>query len=486
MDSQYNSQHMAYWSVDELRKNFSDGKVSPVDVTKACLTQIKTYNKKVNAFCFIDADNALESAKASEARWRENKPLSPIDGIPCSIKDTVQVQGWTSSLGSNIFKMKKPAEDDSPCILRLKQAGAVLLGLTNTPEIGWKGVTDSPRHGITRNPWNTEKTPGGSSGGAAVAAALGMGCLHIGTDAGGSIRIPASFTGVFGFKPSFGRVPNYPPSPFSTLSHVGPITRSVSDAGHMLTIISAKDPRDWYALQEQSYDYSSIKPKGIEKLRIAFSPCPGGQTVDSEISKHITRAAQALQDLGATVIEQEPDIFCTASTFETFWHGAVAHRLHNLSSKELDELDPGLLEVYQKARQRNLVEYMEAVQDRLSIGSRANLFHEKFDIFLAPTLPITAFNTGRNIPEDSSYADWTEWARFCYPFNLTRQPACSIPCGFSSTGLPIGLQIIGRQFDDINVLRVAKAYETINPIKIPTLEDNIHDDEELNNDICKI
>jgi len=469
MDSQTNSQSLAYWAVDELRKAYSNGSVSPVDATKASLAQIENYNRKVNAFCFVDTEAALESAKSSETRWRQHEPLSPIDGIPCSIKDTVQVRGWTSSRGSNILGMDTPSEDDSPCVERLKQAGAVLLGLTNAPEIGWKGVTDSPRHGITRNPWNIKKTPGGSSGGAAVAASLGMGCLHIGTDAGGSIRIPSSFTGVFGLKPSFGRVPNYPPSAFSTLSHVGPITRSVRDAAHMLTVISGKDPRDWYALKEQRFDYASIKPEGIEELKIAFCIQPGGQPVDTEVSIHIKQAVEALRNIGANVEEQEPDIYEEAVIFDAFWHGAVAQRLCHLSNRELEKLDPGLQEVYQKARQLNLVDYMQATQKRFSMGSRANLFHEKYDILLTPTLPITAFDVGKNVPENSIYNHWPEWARFCYPFNLTRQPACSIPCGFNSTGLPIGLQIIGRQFDDITVLRVATAFEAIKPWEMPPI-----------------
>lgn len=473
-----NNQSPADMSVDELTKGYAAGSISPVEATQDCLSRIEAFNSEVNAFCLIDAEGALKAAKQAEKRWITNQPLSPIDGVPTSSKDTTSVTGWMSTAGSNVFAMQEPAKEDSSFVARLKEAGAVLLGLTNAPEIGWKGVTDSTRHGITRNPWNTDLTPGGSSGGAVVAAALGMGCLHVGTDAGGSIRIPASFTGVFGFKASFGRVPNWPPSAFSTMSHAGPITRTVKDAAHMLTIMTKPDVRDWFALPYQPKDYAAIcsSDLAISDLKIAYSPNPGGREVDPEVAKRVYEATEVFKSLGATVVEQDFELEDCEKIFKAYWHGAVAWRLRELSKEELAMIDPGLLQVYRNLHETSLMDYVEANQHRISLGARANAFHQEYDLLLTPTLPIPAFTAGEDFPDDHGYKAWSDWASFCYPINLTRQPACSIPCGFTRAGLPVGLQIIGRQFDDATVLRAAEAYEKVCPAAMPGRPMNSNND----------
>jgi aspartyl-tRNA(Asn)/glutamyl-tRNA(Gln) amidotransferase subunit A len=462
------NERLANLSVDALTKGYASGTISPVDAVQASLARIQAYNSGVNAYCFVDADGALKSAAQSENRWRSGAPLSPIDGVPTSTKDTTMVKGWVSTSGSAVFGMKTPATEDSSVVARLKEAGAVLLGLTTSPEIGWKGVTDSPRHGLTRNPWNTDLTPGGSSGGAAVAAALGMGCLHVGTDAGGSIRIPAGFTGVFGHKPSFGRVPNYPPSAFSTLAHAGPITRTVRDAAHMLSVLARPDTRDWYTLPPAPVDYAAACSGGVSSLRIAYCPNPGGHAVDDDVARRVFEAAEVFRTLGAEVEETDFDLTGAAGIFEAFWQGAVVWRLHDLDEQHLGALDPGLRAVYDKARARTLVDYQDQAQNRIKFGVRTNAFFDRYDLLLTPTLPVVAFAAGANVPNGAGYEIWPDWAAFCYPFNLTRQPACSIPCGFSSDGLPVGLQIIGRQFDDKTVLRAASAYEVQCPAIMPT------------------
>ncbi len=461
------TQSLADMSVDELTQGYAAGNFSPVDATKDCLVRIESYNAQVNAYCFIDADGAIKSAKKAEKRWQNNEPLSPIDGVPTSSKDTTSVKGWVSTAGSNVFNMQVPAQEDSSFVARLKEAGAVLLGLTNSPEIGWKGVTDSKRHGITRNPWNTDLTPGGSSGGAVVAAALGMGCLHVGTDAGGSIRIPASFTGVFGHKPSFGRVPNFPPSAFSTMSHAGPITRTVKDAAHMLSILTKPDVRDWYTLPYQAENYTAMCSQKISGMKIAFSSNPGGQAVDNEVAECVRQAVSVFQELGATVIEQDFDLGSCEEIFNAYWHGAVAWRLRTLNNSQLQMLDPGLQKMYKDLQGNVLMDYLDASQNRIELGARANAFHKEFDLLLTPTLPIAAFTAGQDFPDLPGYKAWSDWAAFCYPLNLTRQPACSIPCGFTQPGLPVGLQIIGRQFDDASVLQAAAAYELVCPVSLP-------------------
>ncbi len=474
MDS-YKNKGLADLSVDALTRGFGSGSFSPVEVTEACLERIENFNEDVNAFCFIDTEGALKSAQESEERWQNNEPLSAIDGVPTTSKDTTSVRGWISTSGSAVFDMKEPAKEDSSCVARLKEAGSILLGLTTSPEIGWKGVTDSPRHGITRNPWDTSTTPGGSSGGAVVAAALGMGCLHIGTDAGGSIRIPASFAGVFGHKPSFGRVPNYPPSSFSTLSHAGPIARTVKDAAHMLTVLSRPDTRDWHALPYEMEDYATNCLSGVEGLKIAFSPSLNGIVVDEDVALRVGEAAKIFTHLGASVVEKELDFNENLKTLETFWHASIVWKLRNLTDEQLELLDPGLLHVFRKAQKTSLLEYQSEAQNRIELGARANAFHCEYDLLLTPTLPIPAFTAGQNIPDNSNYQSWWDWAAFCYPFNLTRQPACSIPCGFTSTGLPVGLQIIGRQFDDTTVLRAAAAFESVLPAALPARPMNNND-----------
>ncbi|HEB92595.1 MAG TPA: amidase [Gammaproteobacteria bacterium] len=459
-------QDLAELGVDDLTKGYGEGRFSPVDATRAALARIEAFNDQVNAFCLVDAKAALAAAAESEKRWQEGHPLGPIDGVPTSIKDTVQARGWTSTMGSNVFTMTGPSKTDGSVTARLREAGAVLLGLTCSPEIGWKGVTDSPRHGVTRNPWDTARTPGGSSGGAAAAAALGMGCLHVGTDAGGSIRIPAAFSGVFGHKPSFGRVPNTPPSPFSTLSHTGPITRNVRDAALMLDVLASPDPTDWYSLPPISGTFADALDGGIKGLRIAWSPSLGGNLLDPQLATTLATAMKDLAALGGEFIEAEPDMSDAREIFEAFWFAAVAWRLDGLSEAELDALDPGLRALQARTGRLTLLEYQEQAQQRMALAARLNSFMEDYDLLITPTLPITAFEAGRDVPATGPYTDWWDWAAFCYPFNLTRLPAASIPCG-QVNGLPVGLQIVGRRFDDATVLRAAHALESQRPPAFP-------------------
>src|SRR5437899_9179683 len=238
----------------ELLDGYRKHELSPVEVTRAVLERIERLNPVLNAFNLV-SEHALDDARVSEARWLAGQPKGLLDGVPLSIKDIILTKGWPTLRGSKTVDPKGPWNDDAPAVARLRESGAVLLGKTTTPEFGWKGVTDSPLTGITRNPWNTAKTPGGSSGGGAVAVASGMGPLTIGTDGGGSIRIPCSFTGLFGLKPSFGRVPAWPLSPFGTVAHVGPITRTVADAALMLNVLALPDGRDWHALPYDDRDY---------------------------------------------------------------------------------------------------------------------------------------------------------------------------------------------------------------------------------------
>jgi aspartyl-tRNA(Asn)/glutamyl-tRNA(Gln) amidotransferase subunit A len=342
----------------------------------------------------------------------------------------------------------------------------VLLGKTTTPEFGWKGVTDSPLTGITRNPWNPDKTPGGSSGGAAAAVAAGMGPLAVGTDGGGSIRIPCSFTGLFGIKPSFGRVPAWPLSPFGTVAHVGPITRDVTDAALMLTVISQPDARDWHALPYEPRDYRAGLDSGVQDLRIAYSSNLGYAKVDAEVAALTRAAVNVFADLGAKVEEKHPGFDNAGPIFQTHWFSGAAALIRTIKDKQ--HIDPGLLQVAALGEKITVAELMDAQMKRGALGMHMNLFHRDFDLLVTPTLAVAAFDVGQESPDKKNR--WTDWTPFSYPFNLTGQPAASIPCGFTKAGLPVGLHIVGPRFADALVLRAARAFESVRPIKLPDVE----------------
>ncbi len=455
------------FAATELVDHYRRKDLSPVEATEAALARIEDCDKAVNAFVVVDAERALASAKASEARWAKGAPCGLLDGVPTTIKDIVLTEGWPTLRGSRTTDPDQSWDTDAPCTARLREHGAVLLGKTTTPEFGWKGVTDSPVSGITRNPWNTDRTPGGSSGGAAAAAALGMGALHIGTDGGGSVRIPSGFTGVFGHKPSFGRVPVWPGSAFGTLSHVGPLTRTVTDTALMLTVISEPDARDWTSLPYEKRDYREGLEDGVAGLRVAFSPTLGYAEVDPEIAELVHAATEVMRDLGAIVEEVDPGFDDPYETFRRHWFGAAGKLVGNLPPEKRELLDPGLREVAASGAVITYSEFMDAMEARNQIGETMSRFHETYDLLLTPTLPIPAFKAGQETPDPENQPRWSVWTPFTFPFNLSQQPAASVPCGFTGEGLPAGLQIIGPRHADTLVLRVARAYETVCPFRMP-------------------
>jgi len=343
----------------------------------------------------------------------------------------------------------------------------VLFGKTTTPEFGWKGVTDSPLTGITRNPWDPSKTPGGSSGGSAAAVAAGMGPLTVGTDGGGSIRIPCAFTGLFGIKPTFGRVPAWPLSPFGTVAHLGPMTRTVADAALMLNVLSLPDPRDWHALPYDPRDYRVGLEDGVRGLRIAFSPNLGYAKVDREIAALVKKAAQVFEDLGATVEETDPGFEDQLDCFTLHWFPGAAYVVRAIPEAKRKLMDPGLLEVARDGEKFSVREIQEAATRRGALGVLMNEFHRRYDLLLTPALPLAAFEAGKEVADVVKERRWTDWTPFSYPFNLTQQPAASIPCGLTKAGLPAGLQIVGAKYAEALVLRAARAYESVRPIALP-------------------
>jgi aspartyl-tRNA(Asn)/glutamyl-tRNA(Gln) amidotransferase subunit A len=457
-------------TVDQLKAAFLTKQLSPVEAAEAAFARIDNCNDAVNAFVFIDRDAAMASAKEAETRWRFGEPLSPIDGIPTTLKDTMLAKGWPTLRGSKTTDSDGPWDTDAPPVERLREAGAVFLGKTTTPEFGWKGITDSALSGVTRNPWNTSRTTGGSSGGAVAAAALGMGVLHTGTDAGGSVRIPASFTGVFSIKPTYGRVPAWPASPFGTLSHTGPITRTVRDAAVMLNVMSKPDIRDWTALPFDGRNHLDGIEDGVKGLKIAYSPTLGHVNfVHPDIAKRVDAAAKAFEELGAVVEQVDPDLVDAESVFETHWFASAAAAGKTVPIEKQFMLDRGLRDIMDRGRRIAAADYIEAASQRARIGERMQAFFQDYDLLLTPGQPMPAFTAGIEFPEGYGFTQWHQWTPFTYPFNLTQQPAAAVPCGFTADGLPAGLQLVGPLFQDTLVLRAARAYENLNPFQMPVV-----------------
>lgn len=449
----------------DLAVGYEKGEFSPFEVASAVFDRIDAVDDRLNAFRVLDRDEAMAAAARSTERWLKGVPLSPIDGVPTSIKDLFAVKGMSNRKGS-LTTPDTPDPEDAPTVARLRNAGAVILGKTNTPEFGWKGVTDSPAEGPTRNPWNTERTPGGSSGGASAAAAAEMGVLHLGTDGGGSIRIPAAFAGVFGHKPSFGRVPYFPPSPMGTLAHAGPLTRTVADSVLMLNVMMGEDPQDWYTQPSGPVHLAALSG-GVKGMKVAYSPALGHATVDGEVAASVAEAARLFAEMGAEVEECDPFTDDPVGIFNTLWQSGAYGALRNLPPDQRAKLDPGLSKVLDDATGISLGDYMDAQRDRAGFSSAVKVFMSKYDLLLTPTLAVPAFGVDRLVPEgwaEDAQNSWVAWTPFSYPFNLTQQPACSVPCGFTKDGLPVGLQIVGRMFDDATVLRAAQAYEDANPL----------------------
>jgi aspartyl-tRNA(Asn)/glutamyl-tRNA(Gln) amidotransferase subunit A len=459
---------IAYKSAQELTGLYRAGELSPVQATEALLARLDDLQPKLNAFCLVDGDGALASARASEQRWRGGNPLSPIDGVPATIKDLMLMRGHPTRRGSKMID-PVPDTEDSPAVARLKEAGAVIIGKTTTPEFGWIAVGDSPLTGITRNPWNLERTPGGSSAGAAAACAAGIGVLNLGSDGAGSIRIPACFSGVFGIKPTFGRVPAYPPSPMGLLSHHGPITRRVADAALMLDVIGRPDPRDPFWLPAIEGSFLDGIEGGVKGWKIAFSPDLGYAKVDPEIAASVAKAVRRFEELGAQV-EQVGKIFDSPrETLLTLWGAGAARVLANFPKGKHALCDPGLLAVVEAGKNIDAVAYLGADLERVALGKTMGEFHQKYDLLLTPMMPVPALPVGEDLNDPASETHWVDWSPFSYPFNMTRQPAASIMCGLTSAGLPIGLQIVGPLHADAKVLRVARAFEASEPERHPPI-----------------
>jgi aspartyl-tRNA(Asn)/glutamyl-tRNA(Gln) amidotransferase subunit A len=449
-------------SAGELVRRYARQSLSPVEVTKAALERAQATQEAFNAFTVIDRDGALSAARASETRWKMGEPASPIDGVPITIKDVVYCRGLDIRFGSKTTP-NTASLPDAPSVERLRNAGATIIGVTTTPEFGWKPVTDNPKDGITRNPWDSAMTPGGSSGGAAVAAATGAGVLHLGSDGGGSIRIPASFTGVVGFKPSFGRVPVHPASSFGTLAHIGPLTRTVDDAVLMLNAMAGRDIRDW-TQAPMSFGGIDVKSVNWSGKRIAYWKTPFTGTADREVIGAVVSVLEDISLAGGAVIETLlPDHDALFEMFLRHWYVAAATKLASIDIQDHQLIDPGFVKAAQIGGRYNAVDLMQSEIQRVRFGAQMDGLFEEFDYIFAPTVAIPPFEAELHVPRNSGMTDWTEWLSFTFPANLSQQPACSVPCGFTASGLPIGLQIIGPRGADGSVLSAALTIQQMYP-----------------------
>ncbi|HWM01127.1 MAG TPA: amidase [Actinophytocola sp.] len=451
---------LSLMSAIQLVDGYRSGEFTPEDAARAALDAIRAHDGEVNAFVLVDEQAALAQARASTRRWQAGNPIGPADGVPASIKDMLLTRGWPTLRGSTLVEESQPWDVDAPAVARLRESGAVLLGKNTTPEFAWKGVTDSIRHGATGNPWGAHLTSGGSSGGAATAVGLGMGTWSVGTDGGGSVRIPASFTGTVALKPTFGRIPIYPPSPYGTLSHAGPMTRTVTDAALLLDLIARPDSRDWAALDPPAVSYLDGLDDGVVGLRIALSPTLGYGRNDSEVDAAVRAAAQVLADAGAHVEEVDPDIADCVDAFHILWFTGAAKVIEQYGAGAIERVDPRLREaIGEFGTDVSAAAYLDATAERMDLGVRMGAFHDRFDLLLTPTMPIPAFGTGQDAPDGWPSTLWTSWTPYTYPFNMTQQPALSLPCGLTAGRRPIGLQVVGPRHADALVLRAGRAYE---------------------------
>lgn len=452
-------------SAVEMRKVIGLKEISPVEIMDAVLQRIEQVNPKINAYCTI-ADNAREEARKAEKKLMTDEPLGLFHGVPVSIKDLIFTKGIRTTGGSKIYEKFIP-DTDSISVARLKNAGAIIIGKTNTPESGWVAVTNNPLFGATRNPWDLTKTSGGSSGGAASAVAACMGSVALGTDGGGSIRIPSSFCGVFGLKPSFGLVPQWPsfPSLWEGLSVTGPITRTVQDAALLLEIIAGYDNHDMFSVPCEIPKYTQVMNDDLKGTRIAWSSNLGYANVDKEVRQIAEAAVKVFSQFGCEIEPKHPDVVSPAEAFTIQVAVAVHASLGDKLEDWGDNFDPGLKRYVESSIGILADDYVKARMKHLLYWEKMRNFFEKYDLLLTPTVAVPAFDVQYYSPKEINGESIQPlgWMPFTYPFNITGQPAASLPCGFTADGLPVGLQIIGRKYDEVSVLKAAAAFERVRP-----------------------
>jgi aspartyl-tRNA(Asn)/glutamyl-tRNA(Gln) amidotransferase subunit A len=453
-----------FLSAAALADSYGRRERSAVEVTREVLDRIDRLDGEVNAFVTVTPERALADAERADRQLRDGT-AGPLCGVPYTVKDLVPTRGIPTGYGSRLWRDPAPAED-APVAERLAASGGVLLGKTTVPEHGFKGDSGNPLNGPCANPWRAGRTPGGSSSGAAVAAAVGYGPLHQGSDGAGSIRIPSSFCGVFGHKPSFGLVA-HPPSSGFALSHLGPIARTVHDAALLLDAMAGFDPRDRLSVPPPEPSFAQALGRPLPRLRLAYSPDLGYAAVEPDVAAVVGNAARAFSDLGHDVEEVELGLDDPWWIERELWLSMFAASSPDALDHR-DDVSPGLVRLVEQAQERGSQAVGEALDARAGLLLQIERGLAGYDLLLCPSLPCTAFALGEDQPATVAGRAYDDlgWTQFCYPFNLTGQPACSVPCGLHD-GLPVGLQIVGRRLQDALVLRAAAAYEARHPFPLP-------------------
>lgn len=454
---------LIYRSGLELRKLMERKEVSAVEVTLAAIERMETTEPIINAFVTRTPELALEAAKKADVAYSRGESLGLLQGLPVSLKDLIPVAGVRHTSGS-LTMQNHIAVDDAPAAERLRQSGACIIGKTTTSEFGAKAVGDSLLTGITRNPWNPKKTSGGSSAGAAASVAAGVTPFSIGTDGGGSSRIPAALCGIFGFKPQYGRVPVFPTTATPTLSHIGQMSRTVRDAALLLQAVAGYDGRDSASLTGPLPDLLAACDKPVAGLRFAWSSSLGYFRAVPEIAEQAEKSARVFADLGCevetfeSVFERDP-----VDLMQAEYYGGVGTRMKELLRSSRNLFDPAVAGSLDHALEMKLEDYCGKIFERYELRERIRRLFERYDLLLCPTLPVAAFDVGLNQPPELPERDMVSWVSYTYPFNLTGQPAATVPCGFTKGGLPVGLQIIGRPHREEDVFRAAAAFEAVQP-----------------------
>ena len=451
-----------YRTALELRSALATGELSAVEVVGASIERMEALEPALNAFVTPTPEMALASARKADERRARGEALGPLHGLPISVKDLINVGGVRTTFGSLLME-GNVVEADAPSVERARAAGACIVGKTATTEFGCKAAGGSPLSGVTRNAWDASKTPGGSSAGAATSVAAGVTPFALGTDGGGSIRIPSSFCGVFGIKAHFGRVSVFPTSATPTLAHVAPLARTVRDAALLLGVISGFDPRDPASVAAPVPDFLAACDAPVEGMRIAWSPTLGYASPTREVLDITESAARTFESLGCSVEVVEEVMDDPVELWKAEFFASAGTRLKEALRDSRELLDPAVAEVLEGALDLKLEDYYSRVFERYALRERMRRFFEAYDLLLTPALPVPAFDADRNLPPELPDRSIVDWVYYTYPFNLTGNPAASVPCGFTDGGLPVGLQIVGGGHRETDVLRAAAAFEAARP-----------------------
>jgi len=460
------SSELDFMSARELARRIARREISSVEVTQRALAKAEATQASINAFSVIMGDAALDAARAADAATMRGDRLGPLHGVPYTAKDLIAVKGAPMTFGSRTMA-KNVAAADAPTVERMRAAGAVLIGKTTTSEYGCKAVGDNPLNGITRNPWNTGKTPGGSSAGAAASVAAGVTPLALGTDGGGSIRIPCCLTGIAGIKAQFGRIPLWPHSAAPSVAHVGPMTRDIADAALMFMSIAGYDERDPATVAGPLPDLVAACEAEPRGLRIAYSRTLGYARPDADVAAVIDAAAKTFESLGC-IVEPVESVFESdpVDVWSAEFYASIGTRLAPLLASQRDLLDPAVVAILEQAVKLDLRTYYTKVFERYALRERMRAFFQRYDLLLSPTLAVASLDVGKNVPDSRPDRDLVSWVYYTYPFNLTGQPAVTVRAGFADA-MPVGLQLVGRSHDEYNVVRAAAAFEKTQPVRQP-------------------